>query len=262
MRWLRLLLLAWCSGCSLLVQFDPETQPCDSAGACSAGYFCSDAGLCTSYDGGFDGRDAGNSDASVCTARETACGDGRDNDCDNQVDCADSDCGGVSCDDRDLCTTGEVCTGGVCPRGTAVVCNSPPNACQAMTGSCVTSTGMCRYNPLADGTQCGTGAASRCCTGECIDTSADAMNCGGCGLACAGSQVCQPLDRLTCGAASGTSGRCTCTATAPCPTGVSDAGSQTCNTTAGNCRPASPAQCAPGQLLSTDGGVCGAFCRY
>ncbi len=262
MRWLRLLLLAWCSGCSLLVQFDPETQPCDSAGACSAGYFCSDAGLCTSYDGGFDGQDAGNSDASVCTARETACGDGRDNDCDNQVDCADSDCGGVSCDDRDLCTTGEVCTGGVCPRGTAVVCNSPPNACQAMTGSCVTSTGTCRYNPLADGTQCGTGAASRCCTGECIDTSADAMNCGGCGLACSGSQVCQPLDRLTCGAASGTSGRCTCTATAPCPTGVSDAGSQTCNTTAGHCRPASATQCAPGQLLSTDGGVCGAFCRY
>lgn len=259
MRWLRLLLLAWCSGCSLLVQFDPETQPCDSAGACSTGYFCSDAGLCTSYDGGLDVTDAGNTDASVCTARETACGDGRDNDCDNQVDCADSDCGGVSCEDRDLCTTGEVCTGGVCPRGTPVVCNSPPNACQAMTGSCVTSTGMCRYSQLVDGTQCGTGAASRCCTGQCVDTSADAMNCGGCGLSCATGQGCKPLEQLTCGVSAGTSGRCTCSAAATCPKG------QTCNGVTGamgNCRPSLPDQCAPTQLLANDGGVCGAFCRY
>lgn len=258
MRWFRLLLLAWCSGCSFLVQFDPESQPCDSAGACITGYFCSDAGLCKSYDGGFDGEDAGTTDAAVCTARETACGDGRDNDCDNQTDCADSDCGGVSCDDRDLCTTGEVCTSGVCPRGTALVCNSPPDACQSRTGSCVS--GSCRYSPLVDGTQCGLGAASRCCTGQCVNTSGDAKNCGGCGLSCAANQMCQPLDRLICSGIAGTSGRCACSATASCPSG------QTCVSgmagVAFNCQPTSADQCAPGQMLATDGGTCGTFCRY
>ena len=45
-----------------------------------------------------------------------------------------------------------------------------------MTGACVAATGACRYNPLPPGTQCGTGAASRCCFGECIDTETCVMD--------------------------------------------------------------------------------------
>src|SRR3990167_8713163 len=121
MRWFVLILAAVLgSGCSLLVQFDPESQPCDSANQCLAGYLCSDAGLCKASDAGMV-VDAGGTDASTCTTRETLCGDSNDNDCDGQRDCFDTDCMGQACDDRDLCTTGETCSGGTCLRGTAVV---------------------------------------------------------------------------------------------------------------------------------------------
>lgn len=264
-RWLSVLVLAAAvaAGCSLLVQFDPEAQPCDSAGQCSLGYSCvldpgGDGGVCKSNDGGVT-TDAGASDGSVCDAREIACGDGRDNDCDNTTDCADSDCTGVTCDDRDACTTGEVCTGGSCPRGTPVVCNNP-GTCQQQTGSCDMTSGRCLYGSLPDGTACGAGQASRCCSGTCINTTLNGTHCGGCGITCSAQQVCQPIDSSGCvpPEPANTSGRCTCTGTATCPNG------QTC--TNGVCYPALAQQCAPGQGVSisssADGGTCGFFCRY
>jgi len=48
------------SGCSLLVDFDIEDQPCDDAGMCLQGYVC-DRGVCTSTDGGTDGGTGGKS---------------------------------------------------------------------------------------------------------------------------------------------------------------------------------------------------------
>ncbi len=45
---------------------------------------------------------------------ETNCGDGLDEDCNGAIDCADTQCEGMPCDDGLACTTGEVCTDGVC----------------------------------------------------------------------------------------------------------------------------------------------------
>jgi hypothetical protein len=255
LRWSSsILCFAVLSGCSFIIQFDPETQPCDSASNCLPEYFCSDAGLCQRRDGGVsDTTDGGFVvDGGNCTARETVCGDGRDNDCDNQTDCADSDCSGISCDDRDLCTTGEVCSAGSCPRGTPVVCNTP-TACQARAGTCQPATGQCVYPALPDGTSCGIVPAARCCTGACVDTLTATGSCGGCGSACAGAERCQPIEQACPGLPVNTSARCTCTVNAPCPRG------QTCAN--GTCRPVATTQCAPGQSVA-DAGTCGAYCFY
>ncbi len=265
-RWLSVVLAAAVVGfgCSFIVkeQFD-ESQPCDTGFMCAPGHVCvrnadGDGGLC--MDGGVAEDDGGLPDASTCTARETQCGDGRDNDCDNTTDCADSDCTGVACDDGDRCTTGEVCFGGSCPRGTAITCNTP-GQCQQMVGTCSPTTGVCVYPQLPDGTSCGAGAA-RCCSGTCINTTLNGTHCGGCGLTCGASQVCQPIQSSGCvpSEPANTSGRCTCSAApdAGCPNG------QTC--TNGVCYPSLPMQCSPGQGIqvttAADGGSCGFYCRY
>lgn len=247
------------SSCSFLVQFDPETQPCDSAGLCLDGYTCvsvGDGGLCRANDGGVS--DAGSTDAGCVprAARETNCGDGRDDDCDGQVDCVDVDCGGLTCDDHVPCTTGETCSLGTCRGGTQVVCNTPPNGCQASSGSCETSTGACLYASLPDGTLCGGAPSSRCCGGSCKNLTLVSTDCGGCGLSCASGQVCQPINQSACGLEPiDTSGRCSCNATAPCPNG------QTCASN-GFCKPTSPAECAPGQSVGDGGLSCETYCRY
>ncbi|HEY0882672.1 MAG TPA: hypothetical protein VGD87_14120 [Archangium sp.] len=246
------------SGCSLLVQFDPETQPCDSANFCRANYTCvlnadGDGGLCKYDDGGTTIVDAGG--CMPRAARETTCGDGLDDDCDSQVDCLDTDCANLGCSDRDACTTGETCQGGTCRGGTAVVCNTPPNACRSRTGNCEPATGNCLYAPVADGASCGTAASDRCCNGACRDLTTDTTDCGGCGLACGSGQVCQPINQSACGAEPiDTSGRCSCSASAPCPNG------QVC--TSGYCRPAAADDCAPGQQVGDGGFGCQTYCRY
>ncbi|MDP1826087.1 MAG: hypothetical protein Q8L48_22670 [Archangium sp.] len=262
MRWSGVVLMAgWVSGCSLLVEAQfKEPQPCEpTTGACDFGYLCSDAGLCLSTDAG--PLDAGPADAGTCETRETLCGDTRDNDCDMLTDCADPDCGGLACDDRDVCTMGETCGGGTCMRGTAVVCNMPAT-CQNPIGACEAGTGRCVYTPVTDGTLCGGGGrpASRCCAGTCVDTSINTANCGGCGLSCGANQTCQSLEVCAASEPAATSGRCTCNpATSPtCPGQTSR---QVCST--GNtCRPATNAQCAPGQSIADGGLACGTYCRY
>lgn len=241
------------SGCSFLVQFDPETQPCDSTGACLAGYACVD-GLCKSLDGGAVPTDAG-TDAGTCAARETVCGDGNDDDCDGKTDCADSDCAAQACDDGDACTVGETCnTLGVCQRGTAKDCSTPA-ACQAARGTCEAGTGRCVYAALADGTSCGSIAAARCCGGQCINTTSSLTNCGGCGLACGTGQLCESINQSTCNVEPvDTSGRCTCATGVPCPMGQSCA--------SGRCVPVLASHCAQGETIATAGGTCQPYCRY
>jgi hypothetical protein len=140
------LVVASCAltACTAIVQFDPESQPCDESGACLDHYACV-SGLCKYNDGGITldaGVDAGN-----CAARETKCGDGIDEDCDGMKDCADSDCAAQACNDGDLCTVGETCSAstGTCQRGTAKDCSSPA-PCQTARGTCQPATGMCVYS--------------------------------------------------------------------------------------------------------------------
>jgi len=95
---------------------------------------------------------------------ETQCADGLDNDGDGKTDCADPDCLGAACNDGNACTTGTTCqASGACGGGTTTQCNSPPNAqCYQGAGTCLPSTGLCRYTPLASGTTCD--ADSNACT--------------------------------------------------------------------------------------------------
>ncbi|WP_309892089.1 hypothetical protein [Archangium sp.] len=73
----------------------------------------------------------------VCSKSEQAeslCTDGRDNDCDGRVDCADPDCNARSCRAAaGVCDQEEVCTGGVCPAdkriGNDIVCRPSRGAC-------------------------------------------------------------------------------------------------------------------------------------
>ena len=257
MSWLVLV-----AGCSLLVQFDPETQPCDSQMACLTNvitdggvinYVCVD-NRCRRSDGGVT-TDAGAGDGG-CTPTETVCGDGRDNDCDTFVDCADPDCNNSRCDDRNACTTGETCASNMCRNGTAVVCSNTTNPCRANAGACDTLTGACSFAPLADGTLCGAVTATRCCAGTCINTTVNPGNCGGCGLSCTSGQTCQAINMSGCITPEpiDTSARCTCAAGVACPPG------QTC--TNGLCKPTLASQCAAGQVVGDAGIACGGFCRY
>lgn len=254
MRLTSLLAFIALSGCSLIVQFDPDSQPCEANGACLSTHTCvngicrprGDAGVDSPTDGGLD--DGGNSG---CQATEASCGNGVDDDCDGKIDCLDADCNALGCNDGDPCTTGEVCGSNACQRGAAKVCNSPA-PCEVPIGTCEASTGQCVYAKRADGASCGSTAAARCCGGTCTDVNTDAANCGGCGLACTAGQACQDVGD-SCGRVA-TSGRCRCSA-GSCPQG------QGCNLS-GLCVPSAASACALGQVvLSADAG-CPTFCAY
>ncbi|GAO05024.1 invasin domain 3-containing protein [Anaeromyxobacter sp. PSR-1] len=98
---------------------------CDDArdNDCDGGVDCADAGCagrrCLAAGGAVGACAEG---ACVCTpasAGETACGDGRDDDCDGRVDCEDADCGGATCATADG-------RAGACAAGTCA-----PVACDA-----------------------------------------------------------------------------------------------------------------------------------
>ncbi len=265
MRWLSLVTLAGVlSGCSLLTRFDPETQPCDAEGLCLAGFVCRD-GLCLAEDGG-SGDDGGAGDdggtggggggGGQCAAFEQNCGDGLDDDCDSRTDCLDPDCSGRGCDDGDGCTVGETCQASACAGGQPKPCTSP-GPCQSLAGaSCSAVTGDCVYQPLGDGTLCGSTTSRRCCSGTCADISSEAAHCGGCGLRCPTGSTCESIAQATCSAGpANTSARCSCG-------GPNDAcpGGQTCSPEA-RCSPASALQCAPGQRVELVAG-CASYCAY
>ena len=249
------LLIASCvalTACSLIVQFDPNMQPCDEAGLCGPNAVCVNS-LCKFNDGGltFDaGVDAGN-----CAARETRCTDGLDDDCDGVKDCADGDCAGQRCEDGDPCTVGETCVNNACPRGAAKDCSAPSTPCQTARGTCSPDSGVCLYGALPEGTSCGSTVGARCCGGACINTSVNSANCGGCGIACGTGQLCQSINQSSCATREpvDTSGRCSCSAGVPCPMG------QSC--VSGFCVPVLPSHCATGENIAMSVG-CQPYCRY
>lgn len=101
----------------------------------------------------------------VSSATEWDCANGKDDDLDVGVDCADSDCASQSCDDQDACTLGERCQGGVCAGGTVQSCNSPPGECFNPTGLCGAK--RCIYTPKPGGQVCDGGWGTCNLAGEC-----------------------------------------------------------------------------------------------
>lgn len=124
---------------------------CESGGGCSdglSGLICTDAG------GTYHGN------GTSCQGAESSCGDGIDNDCDGDVDCADADCAssssctGACCNADGTCDDGESagsCTGTYQGDGTdcgSVSCPEATGACCLTGGSCLELTlGNCDVVP-------------------------------------------------------------------------------------------------------------------
>lgn len=152
---------------------NPSTGQCESVAA-NEGGSCSDGDLCTTNDVCTNG---------VCEGAFVDCS-GLDDACNMGV-CVSStgfceqvavnDAGG--CDDGDLCTENDSCSGGVC-QGSAVDCSGLDGACQ--TGVCDGGTGNCVAELAENGTTCNDG---NLCTSddECFNGS-----CGGVAVDCSG----------------------------------------------------------------------------
>jgi hypothetical protein len=88
--------------------------------------------------------DGGPPDAGPCTSTGAEnCTNGKDDNCDGRIDCADSSCLGQTCVDSSLCTQNERCIpsadgGGIC-GGDPVSCGS--SECLVATGACMPATG-------------------------------------------------------------------------------------------------------------------------
>lgn len=157
---------------------------------------------------------------------------------------------GEPCNDDDACTRGDRCTSqGTC-SGAGTSCPDSNSPCEKNPGHCDSATGRCVYATKRDGDSCGTTAASRCCSGSCVDISLDWRNCGGCGVRCGTSQ-CLDAAATSCQPPIDVSGRCTCTSDVDCP--------QDTHCTRGLCE---PTLCHSPEYIVLGSASCLAFCRY
>ena len=145
--------------------------------------------------------------------RETACADGLDNDADTAVDCADTDCEGLTCRAAPgVCDVAEVCTGGACPMNrmadAGTECRPATDggcdvaeACDGRNTGCPTdafapNTQVCRpAGSVCDVAESCSGGAPTCppdrfvlvgtpCGATCMQICDNAGTCGGSGGAC------------------------------------------------------------------------------
>ncbi len=193
--------------CALPVGLHPAcaTSVCNATtGLCGtnvlgSGGLCSDGNACTTADACNSG---------VCLGVPTLCDDGTactTNGCDPANGCAYTPVPGTPvCDDKDPCTTGDVCSGGKCAGPTAVVCNDN-NACTA--DLCQPGIG-CLYTATSLGCDDGSACTSfdQCVDKACIGTPVQCDD----GNPCNGLETC---DKAT-GCKSGTS--LTCDDGVPC----------------------------------------------
>lgn len=233
------------------------TRRCEADGDCPGG---PNWGCVTPV--GFAGRVCGCVPDSV----EEVCGDGIDNDCDDEID----DC--------------RLCDGVPVPEDSPQHCGRCGHACRAdqecHDGSCrcaapgtIDCSGVC-VDPRADEANCGAcgtqceGGGQQCvdgacacpeptpdlCDGECVDTRIDRAHCGSCGVECDAAFVCAES-------------ACACPAGGPldaCPgIGCVDlsADADHCGACGASCRPGET--CASGSCRCpiTDQVWCDGFCR-
>ncbi|MEZ4265742.1 MAG: lamin tail domain-containing protein [Myxococcota bacterium] len=147
------------SACQVVV-CDPGTPGCTVQPAAN-GTTCDDGNLCTQTDTCNGGTCVG-SNPVVCTASDACHVAGT---CFSVTGlCSDPPApNGISCDDGDLCTTGDSCLNGGCAAGTPVVCTALDECHDA--GVCAPGTGVCSNPNKADGTACDIGM--ECNEGTC-----------------------------------------------------------------------------------------------
>lgn len=143
--------------------------------------------------------------------------------------------GGVCDADGSLCTVGDVCKRGKCLAGAPRVC-AAPDQCRR-PGVCDPATGVCTYEPLADGTACDDGNACTktdvCRAGVCV---------GGNPVVCANGDQCR--DAGTCIPATGECGDPTAKADGSrCSDDNGCTDTDTCQ--AGLCTPGTVVTCRP-----------------
>jgi hypothetical protein len=166
---------------------------------------------------------------------------------------------GGSCDDNDLCTGSDSCTGGLC-GGVPTDCSSLDDECNV--GTCNGATGACEPAPANDGGACddleictlNDVCSGGSCAGSTIDCSnlTDQCNLGACdpatgaciavnfnqGLACNDADPCTQSDKCSSGTCAGTPTNCGFLSDA-CNDGV-------CNPASGACE----------SIPTNDGGTC------
>ncbi len=215
-------------------------QPCIPSDLCASQGVCDDRGVCAATE-----QQRCESPPSMCHAALGSCVDG---------ECFYGSLPlGAPCEDGDGCTVADSCDGhGVCVPG--AVC-PVPGPCRV--SSC--EKGVCMEVPAEDGVSCGRASSARCCSGRCVDISADPAHCGGCDTACATGFACEAIDvTTTCkDAVPEVSGRCRCQgANLQCPR------AQVCRTSSpysDRCAPQSDANCH-GSAVDQSG--CPSFCSY
>lgn len=228
------------AGCSLLVQFDPEGQPCGPSSECLAGYACVDGG-CTRGTGGGDGGTC--SPGSCTTPGPCESGPGT---CELSTGRCQYVPKGLDepCSDEDQCTAGDRCDGsGRCVPVTTTRCTTPPGPCFADAGTCSATSGACVYPllpanaPCEDGNLCtvgevcsatGTcgGGTTRLCTSPpntCTEPSGTCFPSTGCIYAPRANSTCDDRNACTvgdtCDGGACISGR-VCPPPAPCQVGT------------------------------------------
>jgi len=169
---------------------------------------------------------------------------------------------GATCDDGNLCTTGDACMGGVCLTGAPVAC-VPENDCH-VAGACDPATGQCVNPAKPDGTSCEDGnrctRSGTCTGGACV---------GGDPVACIASDqchaagVCSPATGVCSNPARAAGATCDdgnlCTRTDTCIAGTCVGGNPVVCTALDQCHVAGACNPTSGTCTSPnkgDGAVC------
>ena len=187
------------------------------------GAICSDGNACTRVDACRAGACVG-SDPVVCAALDQ-CHTAGTCDPSNGVCSTPNAANGTSCSDGSGCTQSDTCQNGTCTSGAAVTCQN---------GTCNSAGGSYTCGCSAGFADCDGSVANGC---E-VATTADAANCGGCGVVCGGAPNASGACRASACvlACAGGYGDCDGNAANGCETSVtsSDANCGTCGHACGS----------------------------
>jgi hypothetical protein len=202
---------------------------CDINLGCIHTPACGDGNLCNGIEG--------------CTAGTGACTPGVPLNCDDTNPCTNDSCDPASgcvhtfntnsCDDTDLCTTGDVCHLGSC-TGTTTICTDGDacnglELCEPATGNCLPGTPL----ECDDANPCTDDSCDQ--IRGCIETNND--------LPCDDGLLCTTADQCTGGL---------CTGAPACDDGDACTGIETCDPGTGTCGPGTALVCDDGNPCTDD----------